>query len=325
MTRLLNMLGRALKWDFGVGGEHLLTIEQPPALNRFVDDSIPLTWDYRWRALRPGLPLLVFCSFALVELVLFQSWLTDQFNPTQIPRFLCAALFPGLAIMLAFELRARFQPRSKRVLILKTKRVSFRPSRQPAMQWEQIRAFQFEPHQGKPQWTKITVEYALGRKGAVSGNWSLIVTKSEDRDALVSLLRSRQDAGPDRFEVRLLSKPATTVRHKAPSMVGIWLYSFGLYLFMHGFPLLCLAVPIKEEPPRSILRDEQVERKQANKLRRIIGSRFASARELRRFTLIVGGTVTAHALAFLMWGGVLMRRGNAANSSLASPSERTIL
>ena len=43
----------------------MMQIEQPAELNKHVDPSIPLTWAYRWQALKPTLPLLLCCSIYL--------------------------------------------------------------------------------------------------------------------------------------------------------------------------------------------------------------------------------------------------------------------
>ncbi len=73
--------------------------EQPRQLNRFVDDSIPLTWSYRWRILRITGPILVWCGLCgaeMVGLTHVKDWLDGTPSKTVALPLLAAAVGPDL-------------------------------------------------------------------------------------------------------------------------------------------------------------------------------------------------------------------------------------
>ena len=52
--------------------------EQPAEFNRYVDDSIPLTWSYRWRSLKQLIPAVALLYVMLAESLLVRAWPSAQ-------------------------------------------------------------------------------------------------------------------------------------------------------------------------------------------------------------------------------------------------------
>ena len=85
---------------------------QPRSLNHYVDDSIPLTLQWRWQALRMSIPLILFCCVIYAPIQLAMMWLEqswDRLNFLLRP-FL---LFPTFFLLLS-EILIRVQQQSRR-------------------------------------------------------------------------------------------------------------------------------------------------------------------------------------------------------------------
>src|ERR1017187_5376256 len=104
-----------------------MTIEQRPELNRFVDPSIPLTWNWRWRQFKMTLPIWLFILAFGVELWLFESWPSNNWHWDRP-----LVLFGGwlATIILVFggaEIQVRIEHRSKRLIKFQDKKIILKP------------------------------------------------------------------------------------------------------------------------------------------------------------------------------------------------------
>ncbi len=140
-----------------------MQFEQPAALNRYVDPTIPLTWAVRWQSLKPILPMLLCCSALLVEQVAFRLWPNDRSLFSELPLLVVCSLLPIVLIIAAFEALTRVTHRSRRTIKLEPKRVSISPAKYNRFPWKQISAWRLEPIPETAGFSKLTLLYSLGK------------------------------------------------------------------------------------------------------------------------------------------------------------------
>jgi len=277
-----------------------MQFEQPPELNRYVDSTIPLTWAVRWRLLKPGLPLLCVCSLLMVEQAAFRLWLNDRSLLSALPLLLTCALFPVIFLPLVGEVQVRLAHRSKRSINLQAKRVSISPAKYNRIAWKQIRAWRLEPVASGPGLTKLTIDYALGNKGRMRREWSMILRQSDQEHAFLSELEcSRQMGSNGAPVVRCVEQtmPQTSKR-RVRSVVA---FALGLYLLLHGLPLFLVGLtpPTRHsDEPQSNSRFSPKERA---KLKEMVGRHFSSPQQFHVLLVALGGGLTALGGGLYFW------------------------
>jgi hypothetical protein len=105
--------------------------EQPAKFNRHVDESIPLTWRYRWRTFKLILPICFFCYVTMAGALAARTWVSEGLGLDRVVLILLYSTSIVAGLCLAVEVSLRMHHRTKRVLRLKEKRVSFQPSKWP--------------------------------------------------------------------------------------------------------------------------------------------------------------------------------------------------
>jgi len=279
-----------------------MQIQQPAELNNYVDATIPLTWEVRWRALKPALPLLIICSVLLVEQSAFRLWLDDRDLGSELPLLLVCALTPIALALSAFEAQVRFRHRAKRWIKLDPKRVSISPAKCNYVAWNQISGWRLEPlGTWVPGLSKMTLEYSLDRKGKMRREWSMVLRQSDQEYALSAELEHLRQVGLNTAEVRRLTEPRPTepIRRCAGPMFAL---ALGFWCLAHGLPLFGVGLlppePHRDEPSLN----SRFTAAEKAKLQRTVARHFTSLRDFRRFLLVTGGGMTAMGVGLYIWG-----------------------
>lgn len=280
----------------------MTTFEQKAGLNHFVDPSIPLSWSYRWARLRLVLPLLVFITAFLWEMILFGAWLSDWPVFSMIAVCAVVAFIPFALVFFFFEFGVRRAQRSKREIELRD-RGALIPVR--LLRWEQIKIWQFEPIPDFPEYSKLTIEYTTQRKPKRRRFWQMVLEKPTQVQELISELESQKQRRPMNYEVKVLDKASPPRRTGIVSNAGVWQSIAGYYLFIHGGPMLVKGLEGRHDQSGQ---DAQLTPERAAKLARFVHAHFANAKELQHFFITVGGTLTIMAIVLMIWGGLLKRR-----------------
>ena len=120
-----------------------IVYEQPAQFNRYVDETIPRTWSYRWRSLRSLVPAIIFIYVTTAELLALRLWQDDGLSAGELPLVLLAPLSIVPLLLVSMEALLRIRHRSKRVLKLRDKWISLSPSKVSQVRWEHVRVWRF--------------------------------------------------------------------------------------------------------------------------------------------------------------------------------------
>ena len=283
-----------------------MTIEQKPELNRFVDPSIPLTWARRWHAFKSTLPIWVFALVCTCETAVLAGWLADKLTLDFVVTMVVNVTVTFLFIWGLIELQVLVEHRSKRVLRIEDKQIAFRPAKNQFMRWKLITKFQFEPVANTPSLTKLRV-YGLVTNWPRTERqrWVMIVEQPALVREIIQCLETKRVAAKANFEIRVLEKPVTPVPAKLSTHLEMSLYLGGVYLLLHGVPLLCVALggghrhpdePSRMSPTASTAWEHFVLR------------HFSSVEAFRHCFLWLGISLTVAGVALLILGWRLMNR-----------------
>ena len=91
-----------------------MEIRQPAALNRYVDSTIPLTWEVRRRRLALVWPVSFVGGLLLLEQVAFARWVRGESLHSIVPMIPVFLLGVPGGVFLLFELVARLERRQAR-------------------------------------------------------------------------------------------------------------------------------------------------------------------------------------------------------------------
>src|ERR1700690_624461 len=209
-----------------------MTIEQKPELNRFVDPSIPLTWNYRWRQLKMILPLLVFWGVCFLEMGIWRAWLADKLSFDFILTLFGGCLFLFLFIFGMLEIQIRIGQRSKRVIQIEDKRIIVKPAKNQFIQWKQILKFQFEPISGASNFMKLKLHGFASKKRPSRAIWSMVLEQPTQVQELVECLQKQQMEEPTSYQIEVLEEPLPPENSRAFPLLGMSLYFGGIFLLL---------------------------------------------------------------------------------------------
>jgi hypothetical protein len=283
-----------------------MQFEQPAELNRYVDSTIPLTWSFRWKQYKLFLPVMVFCSAVMVDQLVFRLWLNDRSLISELPLICLAALFPAALFPLMIELQHTIMRRCKRTIKLEPKAVVIIPGPGKwGIAWKRVKWWRLEPVVNAPELAKLTLEYWRYKTGKQLREWSIALRQSDQVPGFLSELDSLRRTAGKAGEVAQLMEPSTPKTSNRPTRGGMRMM-FGLFLFLHGFPLLFAGIffwhrQTNEGKPR-------FSPTELAKIQRVVAAHFTSAGQLRHFFLIVGGSLTLLAAGFYFWGLSAMKR-----------------
>jgi hypothetical protein len=281
-----------------------MTIEQKSELNRFVDQSIPLTWGYRWRQLKMLLPILVFTCVYLLEMGIGRAWLTNKLSFDFILTLFGGCLVLFLFIFGMLEIQNRTGQRSKRVMQIEDKRIIVRPAKNQFIRWKRISKFQLEPIPEAPGLMKLKV-FGLASKKHGRAIWSMVLENPAQVQELIGFLQKRAVEIPTNYQIELLERPAPMEHPVRFSFLGSSIYLSGMFLLLHGVPMLFATMG---RSPHDSDRNSKPSPEQIAKLHQFILNHFSSKEEFRHFFLTLGSGLTMAGCILLFWGWWLMNR-----------------
>jgi len=290
-----------------------MTVEQKPELNRFVDPSIVLGWQYRWGQMKLLLPVLFFSWLLVVEIALIKAWLVNKLHWEILAILVGLGAGIFLVNLAALETRIRIRQRSKRVIQIEEKRIVIKPARNRFVPWKRVRKFQFEPVPDVPGLMKLKL-FLKGRPNQKSSErafWAMVLENTSAMRELMGCLQKKKTEGLTDFELEILERSAT-LENPAPFVfLGMTVFMAGWYLMVHGLPILFAfwGGGHHDSDERSKLSPEELAR-----LRHFILSHFSSPEEFRHFFLALSIAVTVAGVALMISGSWLMKRKAAIES-----------
>jgi hypothetical protein len=284
-----------------------MTIEQKPELNRFVDPSIPLTWESRWVQLKFMLPAWLLVLAFFVEILLFGTWLTGRFllQPSLVALGGWLAMILFVAGMMEIQIRAR--QHSKRVISFNEKGITVKPAKNSFVRWKQILKFQLEPIPKVPGTTALMLYLRArpGRKQTQRAFWAMVLENPSQTQDLVRYLQTRKAETPTSYEIEILERtePAEQQSPAPYLFLGMTLMMAGYFLLMHGGPML---VAILDRDHHDSGDDRKLSPEAAARLRQFILTHFSSKEEFRRFFLTLSIVLIVAGVIFMILGKWLM-------------------
>jgi hypothetical protein len=278
-----------------------MKVEQPAKLNQYADPTLPLTWTIRWHSLRPSLPLLICSGLLLVEMLAFRLWLNDRGLLSELPLVLTCALMPAALVLAAFEIQVRIWHRTKRTLRLDGNHVSISPTKYPRVSWKQITAWRFHPVEQDPELTLLTMEYSARKKVKWRREWSMILRKPDQVQAVVSELDQFRETGSNTAPVFHFSEPDPP-KSSHRRIRGTVALAISWWLLIHGIPLLGVGLlpPPKRTDPAAD--NSRFTAKELAKIQSTAVRFFSSPTQLRTFALVTGAGITALGGGVYLWG-----------------------
>jgi len=274
--------------------------EQPRQLNRFVDESIPLTWMYRWETLRSVAPILVWCGLCGMEMVAvtaLRGWLDGiPSKGVALPLFV-GAVGPFLILVLVMEASLRMSQRTKRVLEIDDKGIVTQHTKRRRVPWDRVVAFQIEPIPGETGLEKVNVCRAPDRNSKVQRSWSIALERKVQLQLLLSELQRRHEAH-DCFAVQEFHEPLPSKRTNRAATIPMFFWLLGVTLLLHGLPLIRLGLSSDrgpQNPPRH-------ENEPPAAFGRFILEHFKSVAEMRKAMLVSGTILTGVGALCYAWG-----------------------
>lgn len=284
-----------------------MTLEQEPELNRLIDPSISLGWQYRWGLMKLLLPALFFSWLLVVEIVLFKAWLVNKLHWDILAMLVGLGAGMFLVHLAGLEIQIRIRQRSKRVIQIEEKRIVVKPARNQIVQWKRVRKFQFEPVPDIPGLMKLKL-FLKGRPNQKSSErafWAMVLERTLTMQELMGCLQKKKTEGPTDFELEILERPAATENPAPFVFLGMTVFMAGWYLMVHGLPILFAILGGGHHSPdeRSRLSPEEIAR-----LRHFILNHFSSPEEFRHFFLALSIALTVGGVALMISGRWLAKR-----------------
>jgi hypothetical protein len=283
-----------------------MTLEQGPELNRLVDSSIALGWQYRWGQMKLLLPVLFFPWLLVVETVLLKAWLLNKLHWDILAMLggFGAGIF--LVFLAALEIQIRIRQRSKRVIQIEERWIIVKPARNQTVPWKRVRKFQFEPVPDTPglMKLKLLLKSRPNQKSSERAFWTMVLEKASMQE-LLGCLQNKKTEGPTDFELEVLEHPATPGNSAPFVFLGLTLFMAGWYLMVHGLPILfaILGGGHHDSDERSRLSPEEIAR-----FRHFILKHFSSPEEFRHFFLALSIALTVAGVALMISGRRLAKR-----------------
>jgi hypothetical protein len=285
-----------------------MTVEQAPEHNRFVDNSIPLTWGFWWQHLKMMLPIWLFIWACLLEMGILKAWFAGRLNFDFVVTLVAACLFLLVFIFGMVRIQIWFLHRTKRVFCVKDRGVSLSPARSQFHRWKQVAKFQFEPLpelSGASKLNLFLAGAAPGKSGAKPA-WAMVLANPLLVEKLIGCLQTKRSDLATAFEIEILDRPSPSEQPVPFSYLGTSLYFAGMYFLLHGIPLLILWFTRgrSKSTEATTISSEASER-----LGQLISNHFSSVEELDRFVLALGVVLSVVGVILLLLGWRLVRIG----------------
>jgi len=281
-----------------------MTIEQKSELNRFVDQSIPLTWAYRWQQLNILLPLWMFISVGLLEMGFLKAWLADKFSFVFFLTFFGESLLLLLFFFGMMEVQNRIGQRSKRVIQINDDKIIVRPAKNQFIRWKNISKFQLEPIPEAPG-LMILKLFGLASKRPSRTIWSMVLENPAQVQELIGCLQKRKAEVPTDYQIEVLEKPVPLEHPARFSFLGSLIYWGGALLLLHGVPMLFAMLDRSHHDSDG---NSKLSPEESTKLGHFIWKHFSSKEEVRHFFLTLSIVLIVAGVFLLILGWWLMNR-----------------
>jgi hypothetical protein len=284
-----------------------MTIEQRPELNRFVDPSIPLTWQWRWCQFKVTLPIWCLVLAFFLELWLLMAWLGNRWDLQGLTIILSVWLGMILFVLGMAEIQTRIRQRSKRVIEFKNDKLFLKPAKNGVVLWKRVSKFQLEPLPETPPLMilKLFLHGRPNKRTSGRAFWGMVLENPSQVQELVRFLQTRRTDAPSNFETEILERPVPPETHVAFPFLGLSLGLGGYFLLMHGAPMLLGLLNHNHHDSDGGSRFTSEQRAQ---LARFITQHFSSTEEFRHFFLTLGICLTTVGVALMALGWWLMKR-----------------
>ena len=222
----------------------MLKIEQPARLNKYVDQTIPITWETRWSAMKLSLPLMLFCSFLFIEMAALRWFLG---KPVRFDVAAIAAFTFPLLPLIAAEIQLRVAHQTKRVLKIDDTGVStsIRGS-SVKWRWPTVQAFEICPIAEEPTLRKVVIYSSRNSpKGSFQLQRALVLPDAKALEDLRNLLQHKSDFEGALYELR--DGKAIPEIKRRPRLAAVVYLALSFFLFIHGFPLIMVGLGVKHQ------------------------------------------------------------------------------
>ena len=291
---------------------------QPRSLNHYVDDSIPLTLQWRWQALRMSIPLILFCCVIYAPIQLAMMWLEqswDRLNFLLRP-FL---LFPTFFLLLS-EILIRVQQQSRRSLKIADDRLIFPFDRHFSWaKFAQVNAFHFEPIPNAPELRIVSINIKSARNNKTR-IWRMVLPLVEINSVLLPELDRRKRDHHHAFSITFAHEPARN--QPRPRLPQPWFIALGMALLVYSLPLfLVFSTADRSRPQKQNASEHRSEKfkltaEAKERLRTHLLRHFESYDQLRTFLLFASGTGTFFSIGLIFYD---LRRLKRAGSKTENP------
>jgi hypothetical protein len=289
-----------------------MRIVQPSEFNKYVDDTIPLTWAIRWKTIKATLPSLAFSLVLLLEIVAYRSWL-DELSPRSILFRLSSIPTLFIFIGVVMEISVRLGHCTSRYLQPQEKRIKTNKFWIP---WKRVMGWSLVPIPGQAGLRKLIIAYSFG--GRRNRIWSMVLQYPDQSQALKSeldLLRLGRIMTPPLVETYEPEPPNKSVRIR-----GLVLLLLAMFCLLHGMPML-VGVALRSPEHRSNQSSaSNLTPKEKEKLGRFVARYFSSPKDFRQFCLLTGGGLTALGAGLYVWGLITIRKDNPPGMNLPHPT-----
>jgi hypothetical protein len=285
----------------------VMTIEQKPELNRFVDSSIPITWSWRWRQLKFVLPIWCFIWVCYIEMGILTAWLRDKLNLEFAVNLISMLLIFTVVMWTLIEILVRFRRHSKRVLRVEEKRIVVSPAKNGFVPWKNVARLQFEPISELSDGRRLIIFLRGFKKQRQVERpfWMIVLEQASQVHELVSFLEAKRNETGSDFEIVFLNETLKPPQSRPFPFLGMSFFMGGIYFLLHGIPLLGVAL---EKNHNHSDGGAKTGPHAAAIIKRFVLQHFSNTQELNHFILQLSISLIFIGLVLFVSGTKLMGR-----------------
>jgi hypothetical protein len=273
-----------------------------------------------WTKLQRLLPLSVFSLACGLETAAIVAWTNDDKFGGFLRRLMVIVGMVAYSICGMAFTSLRFRKGTRRRIEIDPAGIRTSSAKFGLLPWERVTSLRLEQMGGADDVALLRIEYMP--KPSSSGWLKPIglpvpdragATRRKGSSLRFAVAHPRQSElvreELDRLRRSGIQAPALTTFKTPPSRVGwMWASVLGLYLILHGLPLLTFGMENRLEKPAdpSASHSTRKEAKIAAKLVPILATHFRSIKELKRFCANVGAVLTAAGAALYGAGAIAL-------------------
>jgi hypothetical protein len=217
------------------------------------------------------------------------------------------------------EILVRLRQRSKRILKVETRRIVVSPAKNGSVLWKKICRFHFEPITQFPDGCRLLIFLRgfRGEKQVERPFWMMVLERSSQAHELASCLEAKRGETKSNFDIVTLSKPSPVAPITTFPPFGLSLYMGGIYLLLHGVPLLFVA--IEKDHPHSAT-GPRMGPEAAAMVNKFVLRHFSNAEQFRHFFLTSSVCLIITGIILLACGWWMMNRKTQVGPTLKDAS-----